>query len=75
MEVAFNVAWGPLSQIAVPLIDIKSTVELAVGAYGWWKARERSMSLIETISANGGRLAPSLSFVLPRYLVACQHSE
>jgi hypothetical protein len=75
MEVAFNVAWGPLSQIAVPLIDIKSTVELAVGAYGWWKARERSWSLIETISANGGQLAPSLSFVLPRYLAACERSE
>lgn len=43
MELAFNAAWGPLSQIAVPLFDVKSAVQLAVGAYGWWKARERSM--------------------------------
>jgi hypothetical protein len=46
MEVAFNVAWGPLTQVAIPLIDVKGVVELALGVYGWWKARERSMSLI-----------------------------
>ena len=75
MELAFSVAWGPLSQIAVPLIDVNSAVQLAVGAYGWWKARERCMSLVEMVNANGGRLAPSISFNIKRYLTACQSSE
>lgn len=75
MEVAFNVAWGPLSQIAIPLIDVNSTVQLAVGAYGWWKARERSVSLVEMIQANGGRLAPSSTFNLHSYLVKRQTTE
>jgi hypothetical protein len=67
MELAFNVAWGPLSQIAVPLIDVNSAVQLAVGAHGWWKARQRSVSLMEMIHANGGHLAPSSSFNTQRY--------
>jgi hypothetical protein len=62
MEVAFNVAWGPISQIAVPFFDIRSAVQLAVGAYGWWTARERTLSLSEIVQAGGGRIAPSLSF-------------
>ena len=68
MELAFNVAWGPISQIAVPFIDVSSAVQLAVGAYGWWKARERTMSLAEMVCANGGRLAPSTTFNFSRYL-------
>jgi hypothetical protein len=75
MEVAFNVAWGPLSQIAIPLIDVNAAIQLAVGAYGWWKARERSVSLIELVNGNGGRLSASLSFNISRYLMACQSSE
>ena len=75
MEVAFNVAWGPLSQIAIPLIDVNAAIQLAVGAYGWWKARERSVSLIELVNGNGGRLSASLSFNMSRYLMACQSSE
>jgi hypothetical protein len=72
MELAFNVAWGPLTQIAVPFIDIKAAVELAVGAYGWWKARERTLSLMEMIKSEGGRLTPSFSFNVARYLAAPQ---
>ena len=75
MEVAFNVAWGPLSQIAIPLIDVNAAIQLAVGAYGWWKARERSVSLIELVNGNGGRLSASLSFNISQYLMACQSSE
>jgi len=54
MELAFNAAWGPLTQIAVPLINVKSAVQLAVGAYGWWKARERTLSLLEMIKSEEG---------------------
>lgn len=75
MEVSFNVAWGPLSQIAVPLIDDNSAIQLAVGAYGWWKAKERSMSLVEMINANGGHLAPSISFNLSHYLSVRQRFQ
>ena len=75
MELAFNVAWGPLTQIAIPFIDIRSAVELAAGAYGWWKARERSLSLIEMIHASGGRLAPSTTFNMSLYYAARQTSS
>jgi len=75
MEVAFNVAWGPLSQIAVPLIDINSAIQLAVGAYGWWKAKERSQSLEEMIHANGGHLSPTSSFDMSRYLAIRQRFQ
>jgi hypothetical protein len=69
MELSFNVAWGPISQIALPLVDVAGAVQLAVGAYGWWKARERSLSLTEMIRAVGGRLAPSISFNVSNYLL------
>jgi hypothetical protein len=62
MELSFNVAWGPISQVALPLIDVNSAVQLAVGAYGWWKARERTAGLVETINANGGHLASCIAF-------------
>ena len=75
MEVAFNVAWGPISQIAVPLLDLKSAVELAVGAHGWWKARQRSVSLLEMVLSGGGALVPSFAFNLRRYVAACQTAE
>ena len=75
MEVAFNVAWGPISQIAVPLLDMHAAVQLAVGAYGWWKAKERTLSLIEMVHADGGRLAPSTTFNRGRYLTIRETSE
>ena len=70
MELAFNVAWGPISQVALPLLDVKAAVELAMGAYGWWKARERSLSLVEMIQVGGGQLSPSINFNIHRYIAA-----
>jgi hypothetical protein len=75
MELSFNVAWGPISQIALPLIDLHSAVQLAVGAFGWWKARERTAGLIETINASGGHLAPCLAFNSTLYFAARKHNE
>jgi hypothetical protein len=75
MELAFNVAWGPISQVAVPLLDVKTAVQLAVGAYGWWKARERSVSLVDMVQAVGGQLAPCTAFSHSRYLSARHTSE
>jgi len=75
MELSFNVAWGPISQVAVPLLDVKGAVQLAVGAYGWWKARERSLTLLDMVHAMGGQLAPSTTFDLSRYQAARSTTE
>ena len=75
MELSFNVAWGPISQIAIPLLDVNAAIQIAVGAYGWWKARERSLSLMETIEATSGHLAPSTNFNKFRYEAARRTTE
>lgn len=71
MELAFN---APLAQIAMPIIDVNSAVQLAVGVYGWWKAKERTLSLVEMVHEDGGRLTPSLSFNHLRYFAMRQSS-
>jgi hypothetical protein len=75
MELSFNVAWGPISQVAIPLLDVKTAVQLAVGAYGWWKARERSITLVDMVRAIGGQLAPCTTFSLSRYQSARRATE
>jgi hypothetical protein len=75
MELAFNVAWGPISQIAVPLLDVKTAVQLAAGAYGWWKARERSITLLDLVQAVGGQLAPCSAFNIFRYQTVRRTNE
>ena len=62
MALSFNVAWGPISGVVLSLIDVPSAVQLAVGAYGWWKARERTAGLVQTINANEGHLASCIAF-------------
>jgi len=54
--------WKSISQVAVPFVDINSAIQLAVGAYGWWKARNRTASLVKIINGNGGSLTPAFSF-------------
>ena len=52
MDVSFNIPRaGPLSQISVHIISLDTAVHLATGAIGWWKARERSQSLTQSLSA------------------------
>lgn len=58
----FKADRGPLSQINAPYLDIKSVVQLAVGAYGWWKARERVQSLAQVLDSAGFELAPCGTF-------------
>lgn len=62
MELAFNVKAGPLAQIAIQIVTLDTAVQLAIGAYGWYKARERSQSLIQLLSASGGDLISTSSF-------------
>ena len=72
MELAFNVNAGPLSQVAIPIMSLSSAVQLAVGAHGWWRARERSKSLSFTLECAGASLVPANSFNRPVYLNARQ---
>jgi hypothetical protein len=62
MELAFNVNAGPLAQIGIQIVTLDTAVQLAIGAYGWYKARERSQSLIQLLSAGGVNLVSTSSF-------------
>jgi hypothetical protein len=67
MEIQFRANWGPITGIALPLLDVRTAVELAVGAYGWWKARERSTSLAKVLSSAGCQLSSCSTFDVLRY--------
>jgi len=71
MELQFNANWGPLSGIGLPFLDLKSAVELAVGAYGWWKARERTRSLEQVLGSAGCQLSVCSTFDFARYISRC----
>jgi hypothetical protein len=58
---------GPLSQVAVGLGDLVTAYQLMTGAYGWYKARERTDSLTHVLSANGANLVSTSSFNLNEY--------
>ncbi|KAF2835280.1 hypothetical protein M501DRAFT_461779 [Patellaria atrata CBS 101060] len=62
MSLSFNVNAGPLTQIGLEIVSIHTAVQLATGAYGWLKGRERSKSLIQLLSVGGGQLVSSSSF-------------
>jgi hypothetical protein len=53
---------GPLSQVGIEICSIQTAVELAIGAYGWFKATERSKSLTQILSVSGGELVSTSSF-------------
>ena len=63
MELGFAVPnVGPLAQISLQLFSPETAVYLATGAYGWWKARERSKSLVEVLSASKAQLSSTSTF-------------
>lgn len=63
MDLSFNISGaGPLSQISAHIISFDTAVFLASGAIGWWKARERSRSLSESLSACKTSLISTSSF-------------
>lgn len=68
MELGFSVAAGPLSQISVSLFSIELAVQLATGAYGWWKAGERFQSLSTIVSTKGAKISAASTFHLLRYV-------
>ena len=67
MSVAVNLERGPFSQIGLEIVSLATAYQLATGAYGWWKARERSQSLTELLSVSGGELVSTSSFNLSMY--------
>ncbi|KAL8722210.1 MAG: hypothetical protein Q9225_001255 [Loekoesia sp. 1 TL-2023] len=67
MSIAFTVNAGPLTQIGLELASLPTAYALATGAYGWFKARERSKSLQELLSVSGGQLVSTSSFNLRSY--------
>lgn len=62
---SFNVITG----VPAGIVDTHTAVQMAGGTYGWWKAKERSVSLTEMIATHG-RLAPSTNFNKFRYETA-----
>ena len=63
MDVQFNVPnAGPLTAVSLHLLSFRTAVHLATGAVGWWKARERTRSFSECISANKAVLVGTTSF-------------
>lgn len=63
MDISFNVkSLGPISQISAHILNFDTAIVLASGAYGWWKARERSLSLVESLSAHKTSLVSTSTF-------------
>ena len=67
MSIAFAVNAGPLAQIGLEIASLPAAYHLATGAYGWFKARERSKSLQELLSVSGGQLVSTSSFNFSLY--------
>lgn len=68
MELGFSVAAGPLSQISVSLFSVELAVQLATGAYGWWKLRDRAQSLSLLVESKGSQISATSTFNLLRYV-------
>ena len=68
MDLGFSISGaGPLTQMSVPIMSLDTAVYLAIGTYGWWKAREQGQSLDGVIHAKGGSLVPPSTFDRPSY--------
>lgn len=68
MELGFSVAAGPLSQISVSLFSVELAIQLATGAYGWWKVRDRGRSLAGLVGSKGAQISAASTFNLLRYV-------
>ena len=68
MSVGFTVSAGPLAQVSIEVASLRTAIQLATGAYGWFKGYERSQSLTQLLSANRAPLKTTSSFALERYV-------
>ena len=63
MELGFNVKnVGPLANIGLQIITLDQVVQIAIGAYGWYKGRERSQSLATLLATKGATLVSTSTF-------------
>ena len=61
MDLSFSIpGGGPLAQVGLHILS--TAVHLATGAIGWWKARERSQSLTQSLSASKASLVSTSAF-------------
>lgn len=75
MAVSFSFNAGPLAQIGFNVLSLDTAYHLAVGAYGWYKARERSQSLNEVWKIAGGELISTSSFNIEQYSLAISRNS
>ncbi|KAJ4290917.1 hypothetical protein N0V90_010113 [Kalmusia sp. IMI 367209] len=74
LSVAFTVSSGPLSQISVDVLTVRTAIQLATGVYGWFKGPETSKNLVQQLEANGFPLVTTSSFTLQHYeAIRLQH--
>lgn len=74
MDISFNIPRaGPLSQISAHIVSLDTAIWLATGAVGWWKAKERSMSLTKTLAARKMSLVSTTSFNYAEYRKVRDH--
>jgi hypothetical protein len=74
MDISFNIPRaGPLSQISAHIVSLDTAIWLATGAVGWWKAKERSLSLTETLAARKMSLVSTSSFNYAEYRRIREH--
>jgi hypothetical protein len=62
MALSISFAAGPLAQVGLNILSWDTTYHLAVNAYGWYKARERSQALTDIFTAASGELVATSSF-------------
>jgi len=66
MSVSVAFPARPLAQVGVS-VPLDKAYQLAVGAYGWFKAAARSKSFQQLLEITGGTLEPSKSFNMKQY--------
>jgi hypothetical protein len=63
MALAFNIQRaGPLAQVSIGPGELMAAYQIATGAYGWWKARERTESLVHLLESSRCSLSAPSSF-------------
>ncbi|KAF1949553.1 hypothetical protein CC80DRAFT_497439 [Byssothecium circinans] len=71
MALAFNVQRaGPLAQVSIGPGELMVAYQLATGVYGWWKARERTESLVHLLESHQCSLSAPSSFNHTAYVRA-----
>ncbi|KAF4625431.1 hypothetical protein G7Y89_g12734 [Cudoniella acicularis] len=68
MALSIGFSAGPFAQVGINILSWETVYHHAVNAYGWYKASERSQSLVKVFSVNGAQLVASSSFDTNAYI-------